>query len=181
MNIVLFLSNIIIPVLIFYVVMYGLFSKTDIFEAFTEGAADGFKVVINVLPTLIGLMMAIGILRASGFLECVGKVLSPVADILKFPSSLLPLAIVKMFSSSAATGLLTDIYKNFGTDTREGFMASILMCCSETIFYTISVYFAVTGDDTHKQVTGMRWLLAGAGIATLAGTAACVVITDMLF
>ncbi|MCI9077807.1 MAG: spore maturation protein [Lachnospiraceae bacterium] len=180
MNVVTFISNLIIPVLIFYVIGYGLLNKVDIFDAFTRGAADGFKVVFNILPTLIGLMMAIGLLRASGALEVLGEFLSPYMKYLHFPAELVPLSLIKMFSSSAATGLLTDIYKNFGTDSNTGFMASLLMCCSETIFYTISVYFMATGDKEHKPVTGMNWMLAGALICTFAGMAACVVITRFL-
>jgi len=180
MGIVTFISNLVIPVLIFYVAGYGLINKVDIFDAFISGAKDGFKVVIGILPTLIGLMMAIGLLRASGILEVFGNVLSPYMEYLKFPAELVPLSLIKMFSSSAATGLLADLYKNFGTDSKIGFMASLLMCCSETIFYTISVYFMATGDDTHKPVTNMGWMLAGALISTFAGMAACVVITLVL-
>lgn len=179
MDIVTFISNLIIPVLVFYVIGYGLLNKVDIFDAFIQGAADGFKVVANILPTLIGLMMAIGFLRASGVLEVAGQFLSPYMKYLNFPAELVPLSLIKMFSSSAATGLLTDIYKNFGTDSDIGFMASLLMCCSETIFYTISVYFMATGDKEHKPVTGIKWLLAGAILCTLAGIAACVIITGI--
>lgn len=180
MDIVNFISNLIIPILIFYVTGYGLLNKVDIFDAFVQGAKDGFKVVISILPTLIGLMMAIGLLRASGALEVFGNILSPYMERLDFPAALVPLALVKMFSSSAATGLLTDIYKNYGTDSRTGFIASLLMCCSETIFYTISVYFMATGDKEHKPVKGIGWMLAGALTCTFAGMAACVLITGFL-
>lgn len=174
MQVLLYLSDFMIPIVIFYIVGYGLFSHTDIFDAFVKGAADGFKVVLQVLPTLIGLMMAIGILRASGVMEMLGGILSPVVDHLDFPAALVPLTLVKMVSSSAATGLLLDIYKEFGTDSHEGFLASVLMCCSETIFYTISVYFIATGDSEHPPVTRMRWTLAGALLSTLAGIVASV-------
>lgn len=180
MRIIVFASNMIIPLVIFYIIGYGILTKTDIFDAFIKGAADGFRVVAGVLPTLIGLMIAIGLLRSSGVLNAFVGVLSPFMKIVHFPPSLVPLVLIKMFSSSAATGLLTDVYKNFGTDSREGYMASLFMCCSETIFYTISVYFMATGDKENKPVTGMRWMLAGALICTLAGTAASVVLTDMM-
>lgn len=174
MEFLLYLSNFMIPIVIFYIVGYGLLTHTDIFDAFTKGAADGFKVVVSVLPTLIGLMMAIGILRASGVLEALGQFISPAMERLRFPAELVPLTLVKMVSSSAATGLLLDLYKEFGTDSHEGFLASVLMCCSETIFYTISVYFIATGDKEHKPVTGMSWTLVGALISTAAGIAASV-------
>lgn len=180
MRIIIFASNMIIPLVIFYIIGYGIISKTEIFDAFIKGAADGFKVVAGVLPTLIGLMVAIGLMRASGILDALADSISPLMEQLHCPASLVPLALIKMFSSSAATGLLTDIYKQFGTDSREGYMASLFMCCSETIFYTISVYFMATGDKEHKPVTGMRWMLAGALLCTLAGTVASVMLTDLI-
>ena len=107
----LYLSNFMIPIVIFYIVGYGLCSHTDIFGAFVKGAQDGFKVVLKVLPTLIGLMMAIGILRASGLLEMLSDWIAPTAEKADFPAVLVPLSLIKMVSSSAATGLLLDIYK----------------------------------------------------------------------
>lgn len=172
MQFLLYLSNFMIPIVIFYIIGYGLLTHTDIFDAFTQGAADGFKVVVGVLPTLIGLMMAIGILRASGVLEGAAQLISPAMERLQFPAELVPLTLVKMVSSSAATGLLLDIFKEFGTDSHEGFLASVLMCCSETIFYTISVYFIATGDKKHRPVTKMSWTLTGALVSTAAGIVA---------
>ena len=174
MQILLYLSNFMIPLVIFYIIGYGLLTHTDIFDAFIRGAEDGFKVVLSVLPTLIGLMMAIGILRASGVMEGIAGCISPVMDKIQFPAQLVPLTLIKMVSSSAATGLLLDIFKKFGTDSHEGFLASVLMCCSETIFYTISVYFMATGDKKHRPVSRMSWTLVGALLSTAAGIAASV-------
>ena len=120
------------------------------------------------MPTLIGLMMAVGILRASGFLEFWAKLLGNITAYVGFPPELIPLAVVKMFSSSAATGLLLDIYKEYGTDSRIGLIASIMMSCTETIFYTMSVYFM----SVHVKKT--RFTLSGALLATLAGIIASV-------
>ena len=145
-----YISNLTIPLLLFYVLGYGLFCKVDIFDAFVDGVKDGFRVV------------------------------APWTEKVFLPAALLPLSLIKMISSSAATGLLLDIYKEFGTDSTEGFMASLFMCCSETIFYTISVYFMATGDKDHKPVTGMRWTLAGALLCTVAGMAASIVLTRIL-
>lgn len=181
MQVLLYLSNFMIPIVILYIIGYGLLNHIDIFDAFTKGAADGFKVVLGVLPTLIGLMMAIGILRASGLMEMLGGWIAPVVEQINFPASLVPLTLIKMVSSSAATGLLLDIYKEFGTDSQEGFLASVLMCCSETIFYTISVYFIATGDSKHSPITKTGWTLAGALLATLAGIVASVYLCHGVF
>lgn len=163
MNFLYYLSDSMIPFVFIFVVGYGLLQKIDIFDAFIEGAVDGFKTVYKILPTLIGLMIAIGVLRQSGTLEMMAKVLNPVTALFGFPSELVPLVVVKMFSSSAATSLLLDVYKQFGTDSYLGTLASVLMSCSETIFYTMSVYFMTA------KVTKTRYTLAGALVATLAG------------
>ena len=159
-----------IPLLIFCIVGYGLLNRQNIYEEFIDGAKDGFQTVIGIMPTLIGLMVAVGILRASGFLEYAASLCAHVTERLGFPSELLPITVVKMFSSSAATGLLLDLYKEYGADSMIGRMASIMMSSTETIFYTMSVYFMSV------KVKKSRFTLAGALIATLAGTVASVVL-----
>ena len=116
MNFIVYISDYIIPFIFFYVIGLGLLTKTHIFDEFIEGAKEGFKVVFDILPTLIGLMVAIGILRASGALDLLSGLLKPITDKLHFPSELLPIVLVKMFSSSAATSLLLDIYKEYGPE-----------------------------------------------------------------
>lgn len=159
-----------IPFVLLLVVGYGLLCKVDIFDAFIEGAVDGFRTVYKIMPTLIGLMIAIGVLRESGSLEYLANVLKPVTAMFGFPSELVPLVTVKMFSSSAATSLLLDVYKQFGPDSSLGLLASVLMSCSETIFYTMSVYFMTA------KVTKTRYTLTGALFATVAGIIASVLL-----
>ena len=119
-------------------------------------------------------MVAVGILRASGFLEYISGLLGRVTQYVGFPGELVPLTVVKMFSSSAATGLLLDIFREYGTDSRVGLIASISMSCTETIFYTMSVYFMTA------KVTKTRYTFAGALVATFAGLAASVVLAGMM-
>ena len=114
------------------------------------------------------------LLRASGFLDMLAKLLGQVTDKIGFPSALVPVTVVKMFSSSAATGLLLDLYKEYGTDSSVGLMASIMMSCTETIFYTMSVYFVAA------KVTKTRFTLAGALWASLVGVAASVVLAGLM-
>ena len=169
-----YLSNIIIPMVIFGVVILGLSTKIDMFAAFTKGAKEGFKVTYEILPTLIGLLLAVGILRTSGILDIIGDLLSKPLSVIGCPAQLVPLSLVKMFSSSAATGLVLDVFKQFGTDSYEGLLSSIMMSSTETIFYTMSVYFLTA------RVTKTRWTLAGALISTLAGIIASVIMTKMM-
>lgn len=171
MKILLFLSDAIIPILIFSIIGYGLMTKQKVYDDFIEGAKDGFKTVIQIMPTLIGLMIGVGILRASGFLDFFSKLIGPLTEKVGFPSELVPVTIVKMFSSSAATGLVLDIFKEYGPDSLLGTMTSLIMSSTETIFYTMSVYFMTV------KVNKSRWTLAGALLATLGGVVASVIIT----
>ena len=172
MRFLIFLSDVIIPILIFTIVAYGIINRQQVYEEFIEGAKDGFQTVVGIMPTLIGLMVAVGVLRASGLLEFVAEIFSHLTNKIGFPSELLPLSVVKMFSSSAATGLLLDIYKEHGADSLLGRMASIMMGSTETIFYTMSVYFMSV------KIKKSRYTLAGALIATLAGIVASVLIAS---
>ena len=169
-NVLTHMSDIMIPMVIFWIVGYGMVSGVKVYETFLKGAKEGLRIVVEILPTLVGLMMAVGILRTSGFFELLGKLIGPVTQAVGLPTQLIPLLIVKMFSSSAATGLLLDIFKQFGTDSRLGMIASISLSCTETIFYTMSVYFMTAG------IKKSRYTLAGALIATFAGLAASVLL-----
>lgn len=175
MKFIIYMSDYIIPFIFFYIVGYGLITKTNLYDEFIKGAKDGFKVVLDIMPTLIGLMVAIGILRASGTLDILSNLVKPLTDVLRFPSQLVPVAIVKMFSSSAATSLVLDIYKEYGPDSYLGRMVSIMMSSTETIFYTLAVYFMAAG------VKKSRYTLVGCLLATLAGIIASVIMTNIAF
>lgn len=167
-------SNIVIPVIIFYIVAYGIAAKTNVYEDFIKGAKDGFHTVIQIMPTLIGLMVAVGVLRASGFLDFVGSIFSVITDRIGISSELVPLILIKMFSSSAATGLVLDIFKEHGPDSLLGMTTSILMSCTETVFYTMSVYFMAA------KVTKTRYTLAGAVLSTLSGVIASIILARLI-
>ena len=168
MELLMYISDFIVPAVILLVVAYGVSEKVKVYDEFVRGAKKGFYTVIKIMHTLIGLMVAVGILRASGFLEFLAGLIGKVTDYIGFPSQLVPLSIVKMFSSSAATGLLLDLFKEYGTDSRIGLIASIMLSCTETIFYTMSVYFMAA------KVKKTRYTLTGALLATLAGMIASV-------
>lgn len=174
MNFVVYISNYIIPFLFLYIIGLGLLMRKNIYDDFIRGAKDSFKVVYDILPTLIGLMVAIGILRASGALNMLADLIAPVIGVFHFPAELVPLVVIKMFSSSAATSLLLDIFKEFGPDSYLGRLSSIIMSCTETIFYTMAVYFMTAG------VKKTRYTLLGALIATITGVIASTILVNLL-
>lgn len=168
MKVLMYITDFMVPAIIFMVVAYGILEKVKVYDEFVSGAEKGFFTVIKILPTLVGLMIGVGILRASGFLEMLANVLGKITDRPGFPSQLVPVAIVRMFSSSAATGLVIDLFKEYGTDSRIGLIASVMMSCTETIFYTMSVYFLAA------KVKKTRHTLVGALLSTFAGIVASV-------
>lgn len=174
MKILLFISETMIPFLVLYLVTMGLLGKKNIYDDFLKGAKSGIHTVVEIMPTLIGLMVAVGILRASGFLDFLGEVLGIFLQAIHFPAELVPLAVVKMFSSSASTGLLLDLYKEYGTDSFLGLAASIMLSSTETIFYTMSVYFMTV------KVRKTRYTLAGALVASFAGIIMSILLAQMM-
>ena len=170
-----YVSDAIIPILVFVILAHGLFNGRKVYEDFLEGAKDGFQTVISILPTLVGLMCGVGVLRASGFLTDAAQILGKVIPEKVFPATLIPVAVAKMFSSSAATGLVLDIFKQYGPDSKIGLMTSLMMGSTETIFYTMSVYFMAA------KVQKVRFTLSGALLATLAGTIASVILAQSTY
>ena len=174
MKVILYLSDMMIPFVVFYIVGIGIVQKNKVYDDFIEGAKDGLKTVAGVMPTMVGLMIGVGVLSSSGFLNFFTKHIAKMTLKIGLPPAVVPAMIVRMFSSSAATGLVLDVFKQFGTDSYEGLLSSIMMSSTETIFYTMSVYFMTA------RVTKTRWTLAGALISTLAGIIASVIMTKMM-
>lgn len=172
MKFILYISEYLVPIVIFYIAGFAFLSKRPVFDDFIEGAKQGMKTVADILPTLIGLMTAVGVLRASGFLDFLSGILEKPAGLLHIPSQIVPVILVRLVSSSAATGLLLDIFKTSGPDSFVGMMVSILESCTETVFYTMSVYFMTA------KVTKTRWTFAGAMTATAAGIAASIFLSS---
>lgn len=175
MSILLTISDFLIPVTILFIVVFGCLQKVDIYEVFLEGAKEGLQTVIDILPTLIGLVMAVEVVRAGGLLDSMVEFLRPFSDAIGFPAELAPLSIVRLISSSAATGLLTDLFANYGPDSEIGRVASVMMSCTETVFYTMSLYFLSVG------IKKTRWTLPCALLANIVGIAAAVWLVGLVF
>lgn len=163
MKMILYLSDYVIPLTMFYIVGFGILMKRPVYDDFVRGAKEGAKTVVGIMPTLVGLMVGVGVMRASGFLDAVSRFLGTWMEKTGFPQQLFPVALVKLFSSSAATGLALDIFKQYGPDSRLGFMASLMLSCTETVFYTMSIYFVAAG------IKKTRYTLPGALLATFTG------------
>ena len=137
-------SNVAIPFAIAFVIAYGIIEKNKVFDTFLDGAKEGIEIVLKIFPSLIGLFLAIGMLRASGITELIIKVLMPILKVLKIPAEVMPLALLRPISGSASMAVATDIMKINGVDSMIGKIASTIMGSTETTLYTIAIYTGVT-------------------------------------
>lgn len=169
------MTSLIVPIMILFILFFGVFKKVKVFEIFVDGAKDGFRSVIKIAPFLLTMLFAIDIFRASGALDYILSFLYPLASFIGVPEGVLPMIIIKPLSGSAALGVMTDIMSTYGVDSIEGKISSVLMGSSETIFYTISIYFGALG------IKKVRHALPSALIAHIIGSIAAVYICYIFF
>ncbi|MDI7247068.1 MAG: spore maturation protein [Bacillota bacterium] len=138
-------SNVVIPLIILAVCLIGRLKGVRVYEAFVEGAKEGFATAVRLIPFLVAMFVAIGMFRASGALKVVTSALFPVAHFLGMPEELLPLALIRPLSGSGALEVTTNLVRTFGPDSLVGRMASTMQASSETTLYVITVYFGAVG------------------------------------
>ena len=164
-----------VPLTIGAIAVYAAFRRVDVYSALVHGAGSGLDTLLRVVPALIGLMTAVYMLRASGALELLAGVLSPLLDRLGMPSELLPLMLVRPISGSAALGVDAELISTYGPDSDLGRTAAVMLGSTETTFYTIAVYFGSAG--IHRT----RYAIPAALIADLTGFAAAAFAVRLLF
>ncbi|MCL2216481.1 MAG: spore maturation protein [Defluviitaleaceae bacterium] len=175
MNWMLFLSDMIIPLTFAGILMYAFSRRVPVYDHFIVGAKEGFYTVLHIAPTIVGLMVAVGMLRASGAFDLLGGLIAPLTERMGYPTETVPLTLMRLVSSSASTGLLLDIFENYGPDSFIGRFTSIMMSSTETVFYTMSIYFMSV------KITKTRFTLAGALFANFLGVALSLMITRYLY
>lgn len=144
-------TNYIVPCIIGFVIIYGLFRKVDVFNVFLEGCWENIKIAVQILPALICLMLCINMFKTSGAIDFLCRLAKPVTDFLGFPSECVSLAMIRPVSGSGALAVYQGILTDNGPDTFVGRVASVLMGSTETTFYTIAVYYGVTKIKKTRQ------------------------------
>lgn len=170
-----FLSNGIFLAVIAGIPLYAAIKKINVFDAFVTGAKQGFETSVSIIPYLIAMMVAIGMLRASGFFELLNDFLAPVLSAIGMPADLVPLALIRPFSGSAATGVMADVIHQHGGNSFLANTAATMMGSTETTFYVVAVYFGAVGVKYTRHA-----ILAGL-LADLAGIIASVAICRYVF
>ena len=174
MKIVNYISSAAIPIVMVIIIVYGLLEKNKVYDTFVDGAKEGLKIVIKLFPTLLGIFVAVGVLRSSGVLDFIIKIISPITNVLNIPGEIMPLTIVRPISGSASTAVATDIISKYGVDSKIGLIASTIMGSTETTFYTIAIYTSAVG------VKKIKFVLAAALIGDLIGMLTSVAIWGFL-
>lgn len=151
-----------VPLLLATVGIYAVLGKTDVFPALIDGARKGLKTVLDMLPPLVMLFPAIYMLRASGALDAMSRLLSPLLELLGIPSELGVLALLRPISGGAATAAASELIATHGADSRIGRIAAVMLGSSETTFYVVAVYFGAA------KVKKTRWAIPAALCADLA-------------
>lgn len=144
------ISDLIMPLLIGGILLYGIAKGLDVYSAFVEGAIDGAKSAVKIFPYILAIIFAINLFIQSGAESFIVYILEPLTSLLGFPSELLSLSIVKPLSGGGSLGVYGTILDNYGPDSFVGRSASVIMGSSETIFYTTAVYFGSVGISDYR-------------------------------
>lgn len=169
------LSNWIFLTFIVGIPLYGMIKKVNVFDAFIEGAKQGFGTSISLIPYLIAIMVGIGMLRASGFFDLMQQWMAPILERIGMPAELLPLALIRPFSGSASNGMMAELIHQYGGDSLIAKTAATMMGSTETTFYVIAVYFGAV------NIRRTRHAIPAGLLADFAGVVAAVCICRYLF
>lgn len=169
MNLINYISSIAVPATIVIIILYGIIEKKQVFDLFLDGAKEGLQIVVNIFPTLLGLFLSINILRASGIIDLITNIVLPILNLLRFPSEILPLALLRPISGSASMAVATDIMSKYGVDSLIGLMTSTIMGSTETTLYTIALYTSAV------KIKKVRFVLIAALFADFVGMISSVV------
>jgi spore maturation protein SpmA len=169
------LSVLVLPWLILLFPLYAALRRIPVYEEFVEGGKEAVQVIFRILPYLVGMLAAVGMFSTAGGMDLITWILSPLTNLLHFPPQLVPMAVIRPFSSAAALGILTDLIKNVGPDNIIALTAATFYGCSETTFYVIAVYFGSVG------IRKTRHAIPAGIVADIVGPIASVAICHAVF
>ena len=164
-----------LPAILLLILTMGLAKKVPVYEVFTDGAKDGFKVAVNIIPYLVAIIVAISMFRASGIIEMIETALSGVLAQIHVPADVIPVMIVRSLSGSAALGVFSDIANTLGPDDYATKLSAIMVGSSETTFYVLAVYFGAVG------ISKLRYALIVGLLADIIGIVAAVCVCNWMF
>ncbi|KAB2493737.1 spore maturation protein [Priestia endophytica] len=175
MEIVNFISILLIPLIIGFILIYATFKKIPTYELFVEGGKEGISLAFSIIPYLVGMLVAISIFRASGAMEWLLSFLKPMLLAIGVPPEIVPLALIRPISGNAALGMTSDLLATYGPDSFIGRLASVMQGSTDTTFYVLTVYFGAVGVKKMGDAVKVGLL------ADLVGIIAAIVIVTLIF
>ncbi|VAW58443.1 hypothetical protein MNBD_GAMMA11-164 [hydrothermal vent metagenome] len=169
------LTSLIIPLLILFIISHGLIKHIAVYEVFVDGAKEGFSIAVNIIPWLVGMLFAIAIFRASGALDFILSLLSPIANTLGFPPEIIPMGIIRPLTGSGSVGILAELINTHGEDSLTVKTAAVIFGSTETTFYVLAVYFGAV------NIKNTRYAVQAGLAADLAGFIAAIAVTYWYF
>lgn len=169
------ITNYILPLIVFFIVIYGFLKKNDVYDSFVSGVVDGMKVIIDIFPVILAMMLAINILTKSGALNFLLSFFSPVISFFNIPTDIFAIMFLRPISSSSSLVIVNNIFSTFGPDSYIGRLASVMQGCTDTTIYILSLYFGSIG------IKNSRYALFNGLFADIVGMIASIILVNLLF
>lgn len=170
-----FISNLIIPLLVLFIIFYGYIKKVNIYDVFIEGAKESFEMIFSLFPSLLAMILGINIFLKSNLLNIFLNFIQPILILIKIPAQILPMALIRPISGSSSLAFLNNIFMEYGPDSFLGRLASVVQGSTDTTFYIITLYFGCIG------IKKIRYALWAGLCADLIGIISSILIVKFLF
>ena len=164
-----------VPAFLLLIPLYGAVKRVKVYESFVEGAKGGFQMALRIIPYLVAILVAVGMLRGAGGIDLIARWLDPVLRRVGFPVEILPLAILRPLSGSGSLGVVTELVQVHGPDSFIARLAASAYGSTETTFYVLAVYFGAVGIKRarHADLSGL--------VAALVSLIAAIVVCRVVF
>ena len=169
------ISNLIIPLMVLFIIIYGIKKNVNIYDEFLLGSTESFGMVLKIFPCLLAMILGINIFLKSGLLNIITNILEPFFDLIKIPIQVFPMMIMRPVSGTSSLAILNNLFETFGPDSIIGILGSIIQGSTDTTFYVITLYFGSIG------IKKIRYALWAGLFADLIGITASIIITNILF
>lgn len=169
------ISNLIIPLMVLFIIIYGIKKKVNIYDEFLTGSTESFGMILKIFPCLLAMILGINIFLKSGLLNIIINILEPFFDLIKIPIQVFPMMIMRPISGTSSLAILNNLFETFGPDSIIGILGSIIQGSTDTTFYVITLYFGSIG------IKKIRYALWAGLFADLIGITVSIIITNILF
>jgi spore maturation protein B len=171
----LYISNIILPILVLIILMYGVKRKKNVYDLFIKGTKEGLEIGINILPSLLAMILSVNILLSSGFIDFFLSLIKPLISVLKIPIEIIPMALMRPISGNTSLILMVDIFNKYGVDSLLGKIASTIQGCTDTTLYILTLYFGSIG------IKKIRYAMIVGLLIDLFGIIMSIILVNLIF